>query len=300
MGSVHINSRRNFDEDLAEADDKDDFFEARGEYRWFNEDETRHNKSILLGRQRSDGGATLGVGHRIVLDNGIWPYRLQFNASVFGQDIESDSSSFEHSINLSASASRLFRISPESDVVPRLRVFWRSLSLDEEPDTSEQIDQDVFTDYKADHESGLSLSGLYLRRPWEDAQWFAGAGVSTNEGLNPTDIDYYQLRAGWRQLIGPGVLDSEFRVRRYLDDDDRLESTTRPNLRLKLDLEKWRLDQSRWQLSFLFNRDFESQDNSIRLELGRAFSANRGFRDFRLGETRFRRLREERYRQLYQ
>jgi len=294
------NSRRNFDEDLAEADDKDEFVEARGEYRWFNEEKTLHHRSALLGRQRSDGGATLGANHRIVLDNNIWPYRFQFSGSVFGQDIESDSSSFETSINLSASASRMFHINTDSDIIPRLRVFWRSLSLEDEPVTSDQIDQDVFTRYKTDHKSGLTLSGLYLRRPWEDAQWFLGAGVTTNEGIDPSDIDHYQLRVGWRQQVGPGVLDGEFRVRRYLDDDDRLESTTRPSLRVKLDIEKWRLDRSRWQLSFLFSRDFDSQDNSIRLELGRVFSKNRGYRDFQLGETRFRRLREERYRQLYQ
>ncbi len=297
---LSLNSRRNFEEDLVEAGEQDEFFEARGEYRMFNRDDTLHHRSLVLGRLRSDGGSTLGVAHRVVFDNGIWPYRLQFNGGVFGQDIESESSSFETSINLSASASRLFEISPDSDVIPRLRVFWRSLSLDEFPDTSDQIDQDVFTRYKSDHESGLTLSGLYLHRPWQDTQWVAGAGVTTNELSNASEIDYYQLRAGWRQLVSAGVLDGEFRVRRYLDDDDRAESVTRPSLRVKLDVEKWQLDRSRWQLSFSFNRDFESQDNSIRLELDRIFSRHRGFRDFRLGETRFRRLREERYRQLYQ
>jgi hypothetical protein len=297
---ISLNSRRNFDEDLAEADEQDEFFEGRGEYRWFSHDEVFHHRSLVLGRLRSDGNPTIGAAHRFTFDNDKWPFRLQFNGSILSQDIDSPSSSLETSINLSASTSRTFNIDPRSDVIPRLRVFWRSLSLDDAPNTSDQIDQDVFTRYKSDHKSGLTLSGLYLHRPWQDTQWIVGASVTTNELFDIGDLEYFQLRTGWRQLVGPGVLDGEFRIRRYLDDDDRVESVTRPSLRMNLDVEKWQLDRSRWQLSFSFNRDFESQDNSIRVELSRIFSRHRGFRDFRLDETRFRRLREERYRQLYQ
>ena len=122
-------------------------------------------------------------------------------------------------------------IGPRLDHLPRLGLFVRHLSLGEGEAGSlaspELLDQDVFTPYKATHRAGLRLSDQLRYRPTLDSELWVSALLATNEELDPTDPDFFSLRAGYEQLWGSLRFGAEGRLAHFFDDDDRRRALDR-------------------------------------------------------------------------
>ncbi len=284
--------RRNVDEDLLGASERFGEFGAVHRAR-----PTAHTgtffRTTVLGRLRERGGPTLGVRERIDLRGSSWPVDIRLDADLTAQRPGGTLTDVEWSARVQAQASRSWTLNHRTRHRPRVRVFARYLSLDEdEIDDPSRVDQDVFSRYKGDHRYGLSFGDTVTHEPWADARWYAAPLLTTNEDLDPFDPDYIQARAGWTQLLRDWVVDARYQFRHYFADADRDSASDRHQFRLAVDWDPLRTLRH-WHLDFSWIHDFSSADNSLRFTVGRDIGGRNTTREYYPGEVRFRRVRRQ-------
>jgi len=199
----------------------------------------------------------------------------------------------EWSVALRGTVSQLREIGPKTAHLPSLSLFGRGLSL-KQNNQSDRIDQDVFTQYKAEHRAGLVLSDTLTYRPWLDTEWWGRVSLVSNEEIVLEKPDHLLLGAGWKQLIGDVQLDVDYRVIRFFSDTDRANAFTRHSLSFDLLWDFWRPNQHRLELGFGLRHDFDSGQTSGELSLTWHLGNGRAYRDFRPGEVDFPELRKRR------
>lgn len=226
----------------------------------------------------------------------------------------------EWAAQLRGAVSQQRRLGPKTVHLPRLALFARFLSLernallnDEQAallgpllsPTSlaalrnslyryqpEQLDQDVFTRYKADHRFGLTLSDTLEHRPWLDTLWSAGFSLTSNQDFNLLRLDHLGWRLGWKQLLGPLQLNAGYRGAYYLDDGDRSSESARNFLTLELLWDHWRLRQQRLALELELTQDLDRNETLALLSMFWHLGNGRGYRDFWPGEIDFDDLKQ--------
>ncbi len=296
------------DEPRSNIGDRERFWEAAAAYRYFDEAHQSYYYTEALGREREQGGPVAGL-------RGAWSYRprwtgwnLDLNGSLYLQPkdtedlagIDVDGLAYSHFI--SASVHQVRAIRPKTDHRPQLSIFHRYTSEDEDlgirdrrlrQAASRFIDQDVFTRYKALHPFGFALGDTLYHRPWLDTWWYTGLQLTTNEMPFATP-DALSATAGWRQRLGPAILEAGYTLTRFFADDERKNAFTRPRLHLDLALERWLPGLDRADLDFGFRHDFQNRESTFGLSLRWHYSGGRAYRDFDFGPLAFRDLREQR------
>jgi hypothetical protein len=285
--------RRNFDED--NVSDAERFAEFGATHRYFSAARNGYFRTDILGRAREDGGPTLGVRERIDLRSDNHPYTIRLGGSVLGQNPGGDMDGTEWAASLFAGVFAQRSLGEDTNHYPTARIFGRWLSLDADEITEpDRVDQDIFTDYKSEHLHGLSLTDTLIHRPWLDTRWYAAPTLTTNEDFNPFDPDFVQLRLGWKQLMGTWEVDAQYRLKHFLEDDDRANSLTRHLLSMTLDWSPWIVDSRPWLATFRLSHDIDLAENSFRLAISRPFGNSRAaLRHFRPGEIDFLDIRRD-------
>ncbi|VAW78302.1 hypothetical protein MNBD_GAMMA14-1700, partial [hydrothermal vent metagenome] len=278
---------------------RENFAELRAEHRYFDADNNRYWRSEILARLREDGDPVLGFGqHLYHWPLSRWP-RLQISANLTGfiqspgDTLPGKASGTEWTVNANTRALLHIPVNTRTYHEPALTLFGRAMSLNRNNRyTGASLDRDVFSRYKAQHKGGIRLSDYLVHKPWTDTEWYGQLAVTSNEDFNLASPDNLETRVGWRQLIGDTDVDVGYRLRHYLSDNDRARSSTRNDLRLKVNWMRWNLLQQRAELNLFLNYDIDNNENSVFINLFLHGGNGRGLRDFRQSDVRFPDLRQ--------
>ncbi|MCA9214773.1 MAG: hypothetical protein KDB27_16995 [Planctomycetales bacterium] len=273
--------------------------------RRFRSDREVVDSSELIYRERESAGSTFGIGYLIehenlfAFDECADPYRndlyirLQGNAYVQDTDdtpaIATDTA--EWSASLRGTVGQRVRLFDKLTRSQSIAVFGRWLSMDENQYRPGEIDQDIFTPYKNDHRSGFILSDSLWYRPLLDTRlWLRGFAVS-NENFNPFDTDSLGFRLGWDQAVGPMDVAVSYRLARFLNDEDRVESYTQHVLNFALLADCWLGPRRRCELGANVQHNLNQSDTSLYFFFAWFMDNGRDYRDFRSADRAFLQLR---------
>jgi hypothetical protein len=283
-------SRRNLDEDRA-ADRSERFIELGAGHRLFQQHTDLYLASGILARLREHGGTTLGLMGDLYWKSGMRELNLDLGGDLFAQRPNSGIGT-QWSLLLKAGLSQYRPLDGKTHHRPNFGLFQRWLSMDDSGrGPSEDVDQDIYTRYKDDHQRGLTLGDTLTHNPWRDMRLRSGLSLTTNETLNPFEPDHADFSLGADQLIGELELGARYRLRHYFDDDDRASDADRQDLKLRFEWRRWPTLQSGWHLGLEVDHELESGDTSVFLTLRHQRSGGRIYRDFRPGKVGFESLR---------
>lgn len=141
----------------------------------------------------------------------------------------------------------------------------------------EEIDSDIFSEYKLNHQYGLSLSDTIKYRPYLDTLLFTRAKLSSNENFS---LDNYSLKFGVKQLIDKFELHLDYTYLEYLKDRDRSTDISREYLKFAILFDWWSEYLNRFNLRFDFKQELSSGEFFGGFFIEYNFSEGRGFRDF--------------------
>jgi len=276
-----------------EAEDRsEDFAELRLDHRFFNEPSRRLERLGILGRIRRHGGPVFGTSGHITYRPLETPYNYNLNGSFYIQRPEHNGD-YEYSLNLDASIVDKREISTKMYHTPSLAGFLRLMSMEDYNGYNPMdVDQDIFTTYKAEHRYGLRISDTLFYMPWLDTILSLYGKVVLNEDLNPFRPDNMGFDLRWRQLIRSIQTSLYYQETHYLPDDDRDEYRTTRRIGLSASIERWLGLNKRLEAGLRLIWHLNIDEFSGRLYLGIHLGRARGYRDFAYGETWFRRLRQ--------
>jgi len=152
------------------------------------------------------------------------------------------------------------------------------------------IDPDVWSEYKDNHQRGISLSQRWARLAALDSQIYGEARVSSNEDY--LSVDQGSLRVGLQQYYKTLSLHSNLRWRRFEEDDDRIKSFDQTDLNARLN---WLVPTSResaLNLELDARYNFDQEELALWVSIGWFNHASRQLKDFRRGEYLFREPRQ--------
>jgi len=146
------------------------FLELSTTYRSFDEVSRHYLKSKWLARFNEEGEITLGARRDLHYKQAQGrPFAMRFSGSVYAQQVENN---IEWHGLVKGSLSQYWTFNLKSYHVPSFSVFARWLSLSEAPDEfADRLDNDVYSDYKADHRFGIALADSFIYEPWRDTRW---------------------------------------------------------------------------------------------------------------------------------
>ncbi|MEN8216827.1 MAG: hypothetical protein ABFS56_10725 [Pseudomonadota bacterium] len=287
--TASLRRRQNVEEDDIQFQD---FFEISTTYRSFDEVSRDYLKSKWLVRFNEEGDITLGARRDLHYKQAEGrPFAMRLSGSIYAQQVWGGNLEWHGLVK--GSLSQYWRINLKSYHVPSFSVFGRWLSLNETPDEfADRLDNDVYSDYKADHRFGIALADSFIYEPWRDTRWVGRVRLNSNEKIYKPD--YLRLKAEWQQLLGEAQLNLGYRFYHYWSDDDRKLSVNRHWLSLDLSWDIWRENLSRWEWGVKLEQDLDNNELQGMLYLSWHNSHGRGYQDFLPGEVDFLKLRKER------
>jgi hypothetical protein len=275
---------------------EEQFEQNKVNYRYFDELHHAHWNTQGLFRIREHGGPTLGLEESVSYNPDWLPFNLRGSAKVFAQ-VPHDRLEALGQLNLSMSQS--YNLHPKLRLMPYLSFFARTMSLkntDKAINLKSEIDQDIFTPYKAQHTAGLNTSLTLEIRPWLDTIWIEKIGLGTNENFDVTLPDHYSIEEHWLQLLGNVTLDAYYRTSYYQYDNDRKSGATKRSFAgLELNWQHWTSHQHRLELATQYTYDIERKAHLATLSFTWHFGEGRGLRDFAPGEIDFRDIRQRQF-----
>jgi len=289
------------------------FLEVDLTHRYYDENRRSYFKTEMLGRTRQNGGPTLGV--RELIDfRPIWaPVTFKLEGSFYAQNPglmnvsdtqwrtldsalwEGGLKSVEWAALLRGSISQKRDIDPKTWHLPEIALFQRKMSLnDAQGYDGKNLDQDVFTQYKADHRHGLSLGDTLTHRPWLDTLWQVNLSTHSNKDWNVFKPDHITFGAGWKQLLGEFEVNLDYQMNRLFADENRMGTVNRKSIILDVNWQHWRVNQQRFEVGLKLRRDIETSAGSGMLYFSWHFGHGSMYKDFRPGEVDFLDIRQRR------
>ena len=285
-------SRRNFGDNLGD-NQSERFFESSLTHRYYHENSRVYFKTDLLGRSREQGEPTFGIKETLIY-RPLWaPVNFRLDGSLYTQQFQQASrKNYEWTGFVQASVAQRREINPKTWHMPELSYFYRALSLDSDTGDNQRLDQDIFTQYKADHQRGLRVSDTFMHRPWLDTIWHSNVSVVSNENGNIFNPDHIRASAGWRQLAGNVELGASYQFLQFFSDNQRNRNFNRHTVMASLSLDRWRINQQRVEVGLRYRRDFDISSHNGLLYLSWHFGRGRMYRDFHFREVNFLNLRK--------
>jgi hypothetical protein len=274
---------------------EEQFQQNKVNYRYFDEINNAYWNSQGLFRIREHGGPTFGLEESVYYNPDWLPFNVRGSAKVFAQ-VPHDRIEALGQVNLSLSQS--YNLHPKLRLTPNLSFFGRTMSLKNtgrDSNLKSEIDQDVFTPYKAQHTAGLNSFLTLEARPWLDTVWSGKIGLGTNEDFDITLPDHYSTEAHWQQLLGSVALDASYRISFYQPDADRNNASKRSFAGMELNWQHWTAHQHRLELATQYTYDIERKAHLATLLFTWHFGEGRGLRDFAPGEIDFRDIRQRQF-----
>ncbi len=188
--------------------------------------------------------------------------------------------------------SRTQRINQYVYRTPRIQMFGRYLSEEQDGWSSGVLDQDVFTRYKADHRYGLRISDQWVYQNCIDRRfWMRPLLITNPDQIVPDNLGVY---FGIDQMLGPVQLRWGYRLTGYFADNDRSNAVVQNLLDFDAMLETWQSRNWRTEARFSIRHDIGNGGTSILFSLKRFFNQGRGYRDMSPQSMLFRPVRQER------
>ncbi|VAW85699.1 diguanylate cyclase/phosphodiesterase (GGDEF & EAL domains) with PAS/PAC sensor(s) [hydrothermal vent metagenome] len=293
-------------------EDGSEHYYARFQQRRLTDESSEQERFLALGAQHRKHHRPLQLYHRLsaelrfrelgnpslALEGRVeWlpqqsPWRGTLRAKSYWQKPDSQYGQLEWANYLDASIYQLYRLSLKSYHTPRLTLFARNMSRSFNPYRRGWLDQDIFTEYKAQHRYGWRLANRYTYQPWLDTAWTLGGWISSNDSLSDLWLDGMGLSASWRQMVGEGELALAISQRYFLADDERDNSYSSTTLSLQAEWGAWSERWNRWQLQGELNYQLQTGDVSFVLGVSWHGLQGRAYRDFLPGEIFFKLLRQ--------
>lgn len=311
--SVGLSRNRSFESEAADGGGAPlRYGQLSASYRHFDEDRREYFRGELLSRAYSDGSSAMGfMGEKAAREyqhgnstlglraewfkpRGRLPVDLELGASLFTQRPKYLIGSADRAwaARIDAAIAQTRPIDPKTEHRPTVSAFARVLEV-EYSDYVKLVDPDVFSRTRSRHRWGLRIADTLTYRPWLDSEAYVGGGITSNAALEPfLPPDRVDVRAGWRQLMGPVHAAVEYRGVHYFDDESRRRSLFTDELKLDLTWEKWTEGLHRHELGLRYALRLSDGRSGLELFWNYHLGNGRGYRDFRPGETPFRDLRE--------
>jgi hypothetical protein len=283
-----VQRRRNVEE---EDSGFQDFIELRATHRYHDEINSRHHRTEGLIRLNEEMDLTLGARKRMRYRAEEQNLTLSLAGSAYLQQLRDNG--LEWHGFAKGSLSQRWLLGDKTVSIPSVSLFGRLLSRDDLSDDYQyaaRLDNDVYSDYKADHRYGLSIADQLTYRPWLDTLWTGRIALTSNETFY--DPDYLSLKGVWKQMLGQGQLDLGYRFMHYWADDDRSRNYNRHFLLLDLNWNAWHSNKSRWEIGAKLQHDLDNNELFGMLYLSWHDGNGRAYRDFMPGEIDFLRLRK--------
>lgn len=212
---------------------KGEFSEMQVQYRRrFEEHETYYRADAIA---REHAQASMAVGVRQWFD---WvpentPWRVNFAASVFHQEIPPypDSPAQEVAVDawqLSAQVDYWTHYSTQWDRDSWLRLWGRDDSVPEAAKGQGSLDSEIWTGWKESHKKGIQVGDSWIYSPWLDQEIIAEAMLWSDPDVSA--LDSVEAGLGWRQYINASVVSARLSQRRYLETDYRDTALNSPHL----------------------------------------------------------------------
>lgn len=305
--------RNNVQEDTGGPRNPEQFANYRINHRYFDDGINTWWNTQALVHHREHGNPTVGIKESISFNPESVPINFNFDLGAFVQDVHDaslhDNTEWQGYLNFSAA--HKYTLTPKTAFIPQVSFFARHLSLHGErnPKDPAEIDQDVYTPYKADHTSGMRLSLTAQHKPWLDTLWTGNFGIVSNEigslarsapellPLSFTSLDHLHTEAHWKQLIGSVVADFGYRMNFFQQDNDRFSdgrsgTRTRSQFTLDLNWHHWMPSRQLLEISGQYMYDIQRQSHLAMLSFTLHFGEGRGYRDFQPGEIDFENIRQ--------
>jgi hypothetical protein len=145
------------------------------------------------------------------------------------------------------------------------------------------VDDDVYSDYKADHRFGLRLSDTLRYTPWLDTELRLQGALTSDTNGNFSHPHKLSLGIGLRQYWQPLIGKVDLQRTRYFRDRNDLNSNglfDRNTLRLGLTWESWSRKDQLWQIETSINHDLNGAGTNFSIQLHWGQTQNKGFDDF--------------------
>ncbi len=279
--NLSFNRQNVFDDQEREARH---FFEWNLTHNYYDPFSRSYFESSGLVRFHEEGGPTLGfeenISHRL-----YWfPLTVSFSAKAFAQWIDGENFIPKGDPEFSFFTELAFidheNLSEKLEHSRSLAIFVRYLTLKNSKGFNvAEIDQDVFTNFKAQHLAGWRYSETLTYKPWLDVQYWIKASVNSNE--NFITLDRVSAEIGTRKLLKFTALQLQYRLTAFLPDNDRDELSIRNSLELELRHDIWLTNQNRLEVGGDFRYDIEDTEFSGTIFISWHFGYGRGYSDFR-------------------
>ncbi len=284
-----VRRRRNVEEDETGFQD---FLELRATHRYFDEIKNRYHRTEGLIRFNDHFDITLGARKRVRYRPKAYDFTAILSGAAYLQQFRDGGNPEWHGL-LKGTVLQRWALTDKTFHVPSVSLFGRILSRDESPDDhAARLDNDVYSNYKAEHRFGITIADKITHRPWLDTLWTGRAALTSNE--NFFDPDYLSMKAEWKQMLGEGQVDVGYRVTHYWADEDRNNSSNRHFLTFDLNWNRWQQNQTRWELGAKLQQDLDNDELFGMLYISWHGGKGRAYRDFMPGEIDFLNLRKRR------
>lgn len=252
-------------------------FEAGVSYRVRHPDRRLFSRSDLFMRQLESSHEIVGTKQWVDFypEDSDWQFGFFGEAYLQPESVEGIDGDHHWAIRLQGSVERTYRLSPRLRHEPGVTLNQRWLSLNSVPLSAlSDIDPDIFSPYKDDHQRSLVLSDRLTWSPYLDQRLYLDGALVSNASLNPFDPDYAEVTAAGRQLFGSVAGEAGLRWRRYFDDDDREASINHKRIFVGGNLLSFDSGANALTLRAETEYDLDRSDVGFRLRIG--YEANEG------------------------
>ncbi len=281
--------QRRFSDEFSE---QERFFAIGGQHRQHHSTLQLYHRLSAELRFREFGNPSLALEGRVewVPQQSQWRGSAQIKS--YWQQPDSQKGQLEWANYLDATVYRVYRLTPKSYHIPRFTLFARTMSLRFNPYQRGLLDQDIFTEYKAQHRYGWQFADSYTYQPWLDTAWTVRGWLKSNDAWRDRLLDVAGLSVRWRQMLGDGELALTLSQRYFFSDDERSNRFSSTTLSLQSEWGEWSDGWNLWQLQGAINYQLQEGDFSFMLQLSWHGLQGRGYRDALPGEVFFKPLRQ--------
>ena len=313
-----VTSRRALDEGDDRGLASDDFLETSLSHLQHDYWNDRYYETKILARLRKEGDPSIGFVHQGRWQSpGFWTpwpnlslrrtrdpnfrvnaFNFRWKAFGYLQSPGTADPGFQNqtewSFGGSATASRRYDITSRIHRVGTITALGRALSLNQPQYAPGTVDQDVFTQFKADHRHGAQWTQRIVFDQKLDRQWWIGFSGRTNEDWNVFQPDNVAVSLGQWGQTGPLQWGWSYRAREFQRDDDRFNDFLQETLNFDLRWERWRDSGRRFEVAATYRHDLTQQRHAFFVNFATYLSRGRGYWDHQPGSLRFGGIRKQR------
>ena len=275
-GYIEAGDRNSSTEEDPSISEGTTYLEAGARYRRYWPESLLYSRTDVLLRQLDAGGRVAGTRQWLDWYPQQSPWEFGFFGEAYAQpgDITDVTDDIPWSLHVQGELARDFQLNPQLEHELSFALNRRFLSLDQvSTGALAEIDPEIYTPYKDDHQQSLTLSDRLMWWPALDQRIYLEGAITSNEDLNLFLPDHFGLTTAAGQLFGPVSAEAGVRWRYYLDDEDREQAYARSRLFLRLNWLRWNNDSNALYLRTEANYDI---DRGLSWQLTLSWEDNEG------------------------